>query len=459
MKKVSVKQFNLMLFLRRFGLICVGAIIVFAACIDKMALPSGLGSDIGFSAGDTTYLRVNPVWGEEYGFQSPVGISIGQDGYVFIADSAGHSIFVLEQDGDIPDGFSSLRELTYNETYIAPIDVDIDNKMNVLFIDGSQQIFCWNQLWNHVGIQAIALSGVFFNEAYGDSSVEQNTETWRQFANGSSWSLTETVWDSSGLQIDSLLALHLIYDGALARYNYSDVYYASEESEFSGLSVIEGPADGFYVTDKYHNRILRIRWLRTDRIRLNTGEEIWVHDGVFDHIVEDYGTGAGTVNQPTGIDVDYAGQIYYTQSGEFFGVHKLKPDNGQYPSVFQPGVNYIMDLDRYNHPQDVAVDANQMIYVANTDAQEIQVFDSGGQFFRKVGVQDIIVDTTMTVISGTDTTTVDTFYTREVKGLLEEPRAVTVDNRGIVYVVDTPMRRIVRYRLSNQLDENLNPVE
>ncbi len=117
-----------------------------------------------------------------------------------------------------------------------------------------------------------------------------------------------------------------------------------------------------------------------------------------------------------------------------------------------------MDLFRFSKPSDVAVDENQFVYVANSQAQEIQVFDSDGQFFRKAGIEMFTIDTVMQVIQGTDTVSVDTFITVEEKGFIVEPQSVTVDNRGIIYICDTETGRILRYRLSNLLDEDLVPI-
>ena len=126
-------------------------LLIDSGCIEKMELPSEINTDdIEFSAGDTTYLLLNPIWDESYGFQTPIEISIAQDGHIFVADSAANSIFVLKQDGSILPDFQDLRNITVDDTIISPIDVDIDKKMNVFFIDGSQKIYCWNQYWNDV---------------------------------------------------------------------------------------------------------------------------------------------------------------------------------------------------------------------------------------------------------------------------------------------------------------------
>ena len=54
---------------------------------------------------------------------------------------------------------------------------------------------------------------------------------------------------------------------------------------------------------------------------------------------------------------------------------------------------------------------------------------------------------------------IDTFIVKELKGFITSPRAITVDKRGVIYICDTPSSRILRYRLSNQLDEDLQPIQ
>ena len=118
-------------------------------CLEKMPLPSDINVKTEFVAGDTTYLLVNPIWDDTYGFITPIEISIAPDGHVFVADSAAKSIFVLDQSGKMLNGYSSLMNMNdIADTIIYPIDIDIDQKMNVFFIDGSNRIYRWNQYWN-----------------------------------------------------------------------------------------------------------------------------------------------------------------------------------------------------------------------------------------------------------------------------------------------------------------------
>ncbi|MBT6003037.1 MAG: hypothetical protein HOG76_09395 [Candidatus Marinimicrobia bacterium] len=41
--------------------------------------------------------------------------------------------------------------------------------------------------------------------------------------------------------------------------------------------------------------------------------------------------------------------------------------------------------------------------------------------------------------------------------MLEEPVAVAVDSRGLIYICDRQTSSIVRYRLSSELGENVLP--
>ncbi|RMF07590.1 MAG: hypothetical protein D6762_07265 [Candidatus Neomarinimicrobiota bacterium] len=437
-------------------------VLLVSHCVKLSPLaPLAQDSTPQFGAGDTTYILVSPVWDHTYGFEAPVEISIARDGHVFVADTGAQSIWVLDQSGVLQPGFEALTGITtFDGDHPTPIDVDVDSKMNVLFIDGSNRVYDWNQIWNSTGLEAYAESGDFVEDNTGNTiHAAAGTPEWFELANTPGWSLENVQWSSASSVLDSLLAVHVLFDGNSLTNQLADLYYSSTASRFSALSTTENNDNYFFVTDEAQDRIIRIKMEHALWVRTPDGDEFWTHRGVFNGTVAQYGTGSGTVNQPVGLDVDYSGSIYYSQLGEYFSVHKIKPvtTGGYtvYSSVFQPGINPIMDLGRFDHPLDVAVDRNQMIYVANTGAREIQVFDYQGKLFKKAGVEKVVVDTTLWVSVGTDSVLVDTFVTHEVAGFLESPSALTVDDQGVIYVCDPPTSRIVRYQLSNTLDENI----
>ena len=171
---------------KNFHLILISGLLI-SSCLQKFSIPEDLEneSELEFSAGDTTYLQLSPVWGDDYGIGDPTEISIAQDGRIFIADSAAHSILVLDQDGSQPDGFFALRNLEdRNGMAISPIDMDVDQKMNVFFIDGSQRVFIWNQYWNTAGISQVSSAGSFRHIQTGALQDETaGTESWLSLLN------------------------------------------------------------------------------------------------------------------------------------------------------------------------------------------------------------------------------------------------------------------------------------
>ena len=439
--------------------------LLMLGCVEKMTLPTAINTNTEFAAGDTTYLLVNPVWDETYGFVAPIEISIAPDGHIFVADSAANRIFVLDQSGNVLSGYGDLNNLVIvDDTAISPIDVDVDQKMNVYFIDGSDRIYRWSHYWNDVGIESFASAAVFSYTATGDTiRLGHRNPQWFEILNHPDWIMTSVEWSNEQTMIDSILDPHVFFEGSWVRNTFADLYYESENNSFSGIAATLDSDNYIYAQDHHHNRIIKIILERSQYIKLSNGELVWTHSGTFGQTVIAEGTGAGTVNDPLGIDVDYAGNLYYSQGGNFFAIHKVRPvvtgAYTVYQSVFQEGSNEIMDLFRFSFPADVAVDLNQNIYVANTESQEIQVFDSNGQFFKKAGVEEVTVDTTMWVAYGNMDVEVDTFIVKEIKGFLTSPQAVTVDKRGVIYICDTPTSRILRYRLSNKLDEDLQPIQ
>ena len=449
----------------KFRILYLSLVLLILGCIEKMTLPTAINTNTEFAAGDTTYLIVNPVWDETYGFVAPIEISIAPDGHIFVADSAANCIFVLDQSGNVLSGYDELKGLdNIDNTTVSPIDVDVDQKMNVYFIDGSNRIYRWNHYWNNVGVESFAAAAIFSNTANGDTiRLGHQDPQWFELLNHPEWIMTSIEWSNEQTVIDSILGPHVFFEGSWARNTFADLYYESENNSFSGIAATLDSDNYIYAQDYHHNRIIKIILERSQYLQLSNEEFVWVHSGTFGQTVIAEGTGAGTVNVPLGIDVDYAGNLYYSQGGEFFSVHKVRPvvtgAYTVYQSVFQEGINEIMDLFRFGSPADVAVDLNQNIYVANTGGQEIQVFNSNGQLFKKAGVEEVTVDTTMWVTHGNTDVEVDTFIVKEMKGLLISPQAVTVDKRGVIYICDTPTGRILRYRLSNKLDEDLQPLQ
>ncbi len=429
------------------------------SCVEKTPFYSDISTepDESFGAGDTTYVMLNPVWNADLGLISPVEISIAQDGIIYIADTSSQSILVMDQSGRLESGYDALSNLV-----TIPIDVDIDEKMNVFYIDGSQRVFRWNHLWNNTGIHSIAVSATFVHGDGSEVNSDYQMENWVGYLNNPEWTMTNIQWETNSSIIDSLLAPHVFYEGSLLKNIYKDNFYQSDQSQFTGLSVLNGEDNAIVVADRggvdsSDHRVLRIDFEREHLLYLESGNTVWAHSGIFGQTLAQEGTGAGYVNQPVSLDTDESGNIYYTQTGIQYGAHKIRPittgSYTTYTSVFTEGINDIMELGRFTNPRDIAVDNSQMIYVAHEAEKEIQVFNYNGNFYKKAGITEVAVDTILMI----NDVAVDTSITIELKDILMSPTAVTVDDRGVIYVCDPEASSIYRFRLSNVLDEDLQP--
>ena len=422
------------------------AIFMTISCVDRFVIPSNINSSdpVNFGAGDTTFLQIKPLWDIGYGIDQPTEISIAQDGRIFIADKGRNSILVIDQNGETPMGFEQLLDLTDNSgSPVSPIDVDIDKKMNVFFIDGSQKIFVWNQFWNQAGINRVSTSGTFKHSLTDvDTTVDAGTEIWMALLNDQAWELINIELENDNLLIDSLLQPHIFYDGSSSVNKYLDTYYDSDSSLFSALTSSGNDENKIFVTDNFGGinnqyRILQIDFKKSLLLELSSGDYVWSFIGHYGSTIKGFGTGAGTVNEPLSLDVDYQGNLYYTQTGDYFPVHKISPnlsgDFAIYTSGFQPEVDDIMNSDMFNFPTDVAIDNNMNTYVVDQMNRDVTVFTSGGDFFKKAGYND----------------------TDNSLSMLNEPVAAAVDQRGVLYVCDKGDGAIYRFKLSNTLNDEI----
>ena len=419
--------------------------IVFSSCVERFEIPKIINSESSdlFGAGDTTYLELKPVWDETYGLEDPSEISIAPDGRIFVSDRLGNSIHVFNQDGSRAQGFEPLGNLTnQNGESLYPIDVDIDGKMNVFFIDGSEIIYVWNQYWNEVGISKVS-SSILFNhvETDVDTMVDFDSDVWYSMLNSDDWQIKEINFMNDQNLIQELLEPHVFYDGKEDINLFNDAFYQPDSSRFKGITS-NSNQDNIFVVDDFgglnnQHRIIQIDFKRRLLIELNSNDTVWVYKGEFGSSIKGFGTGSGTVNKPSSLDIDYQGNLYYTQKGEFFPVHMIIPnysgDFATFNSGFEPGVNDIMDASQYGEVVDISVDNDKNVYIVDVEQKEVTIFNSKGNFFKNIQY----------TVGG------DSSF------IMNAPVAITVDDRGILYVCDEADKSIYRFKLSNNLDEDI----
>ncbi len=431
-------------------------VLAITACGIKGDLPTETTEfDPVFGAGDTSYIRISPDWdvSNGYAFASPWDIVVGADGYIFVADHDQPSVHVISATGeevindDFGNHFDALANLI-DETgaNISPQAIHQDDRLNLFIADSSNRLMVWNQYLNNVGVDSVATrvrlespTGDLLWVTGFDSINALQVQNWTIDSIGWSdenldyWLAPRAFWDAG----DSLEAIRV------ARYFIDPV-----NIQVTGVSSF---GDQCFVADANSNTIMELQYIPVALLLTGAGDQILVYGGTITGRAVSPGTGNGTVNDPRGMTHGKDGALFYTQWGENFSVHKVGGSSG-----FEYGEDDIMEIERYDMASDVSLDVLGNIYVADTGHDRIQQFNSSGRFAYNIGMNRVLVDSSYSdsILVGTEYEyiTRDTTYQVEVADILDGPRSVAVDAIGIVYIADTRHQRVMRYRLSTELD-------
>ena len=377
-------------------LILLSLLIFLFSCGEKMALPPVVGSPDSFGANDTSYIHLQPDWDETtMGYfpdnpMTPVDIAIGSDSYIFIADQQNDRIIAVTESGQM------VR--THNMHNISPVEnpvaIDIDPKLNLLIVNGSNKIYVWNQFINIAGITAVAID---------------TTESGK------------LDFNSNPALIDSVMNVHVFYEDP------------NENASFQGIAFGPTGDNTVFVTDKGENRILRLYLAYSAGVRLSRGELYPLFAGIYFDDIASFGSGAGTVDNPRGITCDTEGNIYFTQLGGNFFVQKLNKTGLTFSAAYTLYEDPIMDLNRFLGPVDLALGENDAIFVVDTpDSGRVsKFFNRGSSAGRPANLGK--------------------------KGLVEarfnSPMGIDVSDKEVVYIANTNDHQIERYQYSVSDDD------
>ncbi|MBI5376716.1 MAG: SMP-30/gluconolactonase/LRE family protein [Candidatus Schekmanbacteria bacterium] len=189
------------------------------------------------------------------------------------------------------------------------------------------------------------------------------------------------------------------------------------------------------------------------------------------------GSGDGQFNKPQAIAVDSSGNSYIADTGNN-RIQKLD-SVGNYAS--QWGTSGTGD-SQFDSPQSISVDSSNNVYVADTDNSRIQKFDSSGVFISKFGTNGSgdgeFINTNAVAVAGTGniyvasggSTSAFTWShkiqkfdsngiltakwaaTGEDDGQFQEPKGITTDGNGNIYVADTRNNRVEKFTSAGVFD-------
>ncbi len=421
------------------------AFFLILSCGDKMELPTASTGTGGFTAGETTLVRLNPSWD---GFTDPVDVAVGPDGVVFVVDQANPYITALDVAGNILTN----GNLDQIGPISSPVGIGIDPRLNVFIVNGSDTVYRWNQYINMYGVDAIAESFVIQDTVTGDTVWVDFFTLYELVFNSQSiedhYILFDVTWESDQEAIDSLT-------GILP-------FYTAINASFQGVAASNSLPE-IYVTDSGRDRIHRIEIVWDKFLLLGNGSFGFSFTSNENGLVATHGTGAGTAASPMGISVDDNDRVLFAQiDGNFLVQRMVMVGEDMHFTIGFSFTSDIMQLERFSSPLDVvAAPLTETdlgwIYVADTGANRIQVFNQDGNFRSNAAVTSVPtsttwIDTIVTYPGGglpPDTSYVsrDTVIIVETADLLDQPSGLAYHN-GVLYICDRGNSRIERYQLS-----------
>lgn len=330
-------------------------------------------------------------------FNTPYGITIDQTGYIYVADTYNNAIREIDPLGNV-NTVSSVH---------SPYGVKIDSLGDLYVADtGYHQI---------IKIDGNGTTTIVAGSTSG--YVDGN-------ASGAKFSLPKDlaidgagnvfVADTANDRIRKILPSGNVITFA-GSGNPAYINGDRAISKFSNPnSVAMDPSGNLYVADTTNNLIRKI----------DTSGNVTTFAGSTGGYADGNGT-AAKFNQPKGIAVDSAGNVYVADTTN----HKIrKIDPSGNVTTIAGGAGGFLDANgtsaRFSSPNDIAVDSSGIIYVADTNTHRIRKIDLSGN---------------VTTFAGSTTGNVDGTGTA---AKFSGPTGLVVDSFGNVYVSDTGNNRI-----------------
>jgi hypothetical protein len=429
------------------------SILLIMACSPNMPLPTNTGTSGGINNDPNKFVQISPDWTfEQLDLNDPSDVFASKDGRLYFAESSENRIRVIRPSGEIESGvYDSLNDLSINGMDVNPTSVCMDARFNVYFSNDGDKIYFWSQFTTTIGIAGIVTHRYY---EVNDSSVLMDPLT--GLAMGYSPIPGSEIIDSTQTDlIDSLKNPRIFYDpqsdlnrNGLTNEVTGDVIipghpiYASQNKSFVAIAPATSGDLSIFAADAINDNILKINLIPTLLIRLMNGQNVWQYVGVLEDFIATPGTGAGTVSKPISMASDNAGNIYYTQTGEYFAVHKLNESN--YSSGFLVGIDDIMELGEYGYARDVAVASDNSIFVLDTLDHDVKMYSSEGEFIKSVVVREEWLKISDSTYYGDSLVVKDTLILQQYPDLLNNPMALAFYDE-VLYTIDNGNRRILRF--------------
>lgn len=420
----------------------------------------------------------------------PFGVTLDQDGDLYIADSLNNRVREVDASGTITtvagDGVAGYNGVDnpYNDEYPLAINSELNDPDGVAF-DSYGNLYIADA--NNERVRVVNNSGQMINVAgdgiagdadYGDSAI--GDELWQPAGLAVSPSDVLYIADALANGVNSYqIGDAGIMDQAVGGVGYGgfngDNQPAVEAELHDPQGIAVDSSGDVYIVDQANNRVRKVDPSGTITTVAGTGVAGYSGDGGPAIDAE--------LNVPTQIAVDSAGNLYISDFGNY-RIRKVSPSgiittiagDGGYGDSGDGGPAIDAEMEG---PEGLAVDASGDVYFADLGTNQVREVTAAGTIVRIAGVPGqrglsgdnpqpavdawlngpygialdssgnlYIADASNSRIrevnpSGIMTTfaILDTFVNGEVRGV--GPEGVTVDSAGNLYVAEMNANRVV----------------
>jgi sugar lactone lactonase YvrE len=289
-----------------------------------------------------------------HSFNQPTGVAVDSAGNVYVADEGNNVIRKISPTGVVTTLAGSGQQGSANgpgasASFNAPVGVAVDSKGNVYVTDyGNDMIRMISQGTYSIGLGFTSVSTLGGNIVYPDGIAVDTLGNPNDL-----YVSTEYIY-----QIDNISPSGTVTSlaGTGIGSNNGPSYAASFDGP-KGIAV--DIAGNVYVADQHNNLIRKISHSGVVTTFAGSGNK-GSANGV--------GTTAVSFNGPTGVAVDAQGNVYVADSGNNL-IREISPAGvvTYLAGTGQPGsANGAGFAASFNNPQGVAVDAAGNVYVADT---------------------------------------------------------------------------------------------
>lgn len=348
--------------------------VVFYNCTDKFEpnISDLSDGEIG-NISDTVYIKQSPEW---TGFNNPEDMIIGHDGFLYVCDTDNDRIVMMDISGRKLGSFDGIKK---------PIAIDQDYRLNL--------IVC-AKFDTTINNDVVEFGAVYKIDMYKASHIIENAEAKRI--------LPATSFDLGRPERE--------YTGVSAFYDNS--YYIARKGPKNSNPI--DPDNALLVFknrerndgSKYDTLVTKVPLLEpkgTGLMSINEVSSLTSFDrGNYDLII--------TLTGENSFKTQW---LKYLQTAEFEG----------YQSQLEAYSSDLMQVNKFDQPEDVEIDDANNIYVADAEKDSIYKFNSFGDELESFGGSE----------------------------MFDSPHAVAFHDRTL-YVLDTENNRIVRFILSTEID-------